>query len=350
MATESKGTVLVTGGAGYIGSHTCQALAKAGWLPVAYDSLAGGHRWAVQWGPLELGDIADQQRLCEVMERHQPKAVLHFAGRIAVGESVQDPALYYDSNVAASLSLLQAMRTFGLDKIVFSSTCAIYGNPDVIPITENTPPNPLSPYGATKYMIERVLADYGVAYGLKHAVLRYFNACGASPDVSIGEAHEPETHLIPLILQVAAGQRQNIAVFGQDYPTPDGTCIRDYIHVCDLARAHVLAVERLLAGADSFTVNLGTGEGYSVSQVIEATEKVTGKSITRRLVDRRPGDPAILLSDVKKARELLPDWLPQHSSLENILRDAWNWHLKQTTSAQGHHDDGNVPRKIGVNA
>ncbi|GAB3446437.1 UDP-glucose 4-epimerase GalE [Insolitispirillum peregrinum] len=330
MTTEhvSKKVVLVTGGAGYIGSHACQALAAAGWLPVAYDNMSAGHEWAVQWGPLEVGDIADTNRVREIIQTYKPSAVMHFAGLLAVGESVVEPARYYENNVLGSFALLDAMRLEGVKNIVFSSTCAVYGEADVVPIAETSPYNPLSPYGASKQMVERMLEDYDRAYGVKFAALRYFNACGASPDARIGEAHDPETHLIPLVLDVAIGKRASIKVFGNDYPTPDGTCLRDYIHVCDLATAHVAALERMLNTQTSLALNLGTGSGLSVLEIIRTAEKVTGREIPVEIVERRPGDPAALYSDVRLSRELLPEWSPRFSTANDIIRDAWRWHQR----------------------
>lgn len=328
-------TILVTGGAGYIGSHACRALAAAGWLPVTYDNLSAGHEWAVRWGPLERGDIRDADRLREVLERHRPQAVMHFAGLIAVGESVEQPARYYDNNVTGTLRMLDVMRDAGIGTLVFSSTCAIYGQPAAVPIAEDTPPDPLSPYGASKLMIERVLADYSAAYGLRYAALRYFNACGASPEADIGEDHQPETHLIPLVLDAAAGRRASIKVFGDDYATPDGTCLRDYIHVCDLADAHVAAVEKLCAGAGSFAVNLGTGRGISVAEIIAAARRVTGRDIPVEVSGRRAGDPAALVSDVSRSREVLPGWTPTRSTIDTILEDAWRWHSRHFPAGTG---------------
>jgi UDP-glucose 4-epimerase len=254
---------------------------------------------------------------------------MHFAGLSAVGESVVDPADYYETNIIGTLSLLDIAHQEGVRNIVFSSSCAVYGEPAAVPITETTPYNPLSPYGASKQMIERILADYARAYGLCYASLRYFNACGASPDGVIGEAREVETHLIPLLLDTAIGKRSSIKVFGNDYPTPDGTCLRDYIHVCDLAAAHLSALVRLLDREESFITNLGTGSALSVFDIIRAAEKTTGHKIPVEIVDRRPGDPAVLYSDVTLSRDLLPDWSPRYSSIEQILSDAWRWHQRQ---------------------
>ncbi|HUC12230.1 MAG TPA: UDP-glucose 4-epimerase GalE, partial [Stellaceae bacterium] len=263
-------SILVTGGAGYIGSHACKRLAHAGYRPVVYDNLSRGHREAVRWGPLVEGDLADGARLRAAIVEYRVAAVMHFAAYAYVGESVTNPALYYRNNLAGSLSLLEAMRESGVGEIVFSSTCATYGTPDIVPIRESAPQSPVNPYGETKLAIERALHWYGQAYGLRSVALRYFNAAGADPEGEIGECHEPETHLVPLVLQAALGQRSHIDIFGTDYPTPDGTAIRDYVHVDDLATAHLRALERLRGGGDSIAVNLGTGSGCSVREVIVA--------------------------------------------------------------------------------
>jgi UDP-glucose-4-epimerase GalE len=320
--------ILVTGGAGYIGSHAAKALARAGYEPVSYDNLGRGHRAAVRWGPLVVGDLADRALLAETMRRHQVAAVMHFAAFAYVGESVQEPALYFRNNVANSLTLLEAMGEAGVRHIVFSSTCATYGLPDKMPIAEDAPQRPVNPYGESKLMIERMLHWLGPARGLRHAALRYFNAAGADPEGEIGEEHEPETHLIPLVLLTALGRRAAIDIFGTDYPTPDGTAIRDYIHVQDLADAHVLALKHLLKGGDSLALNLGTGEGHSVRAVIEAAERVTGRAIARRETARRPGDPPTLVADARKANALL-GWTPRLSGLDDIIASAWAWHTRK---------------------
>jgi UDP-arabinose 4-epimerase len=318
-------TVLVTGGAGYIGSHTCKALAAAGFTPVAYDNLVYGHEWAVKWGPFERGDILDRNRLAQVIATYRPEAVLHFAAFAYVGESVTDPAKYYHNNVCGTLALLDAMRAGNVAKIVFSSTCATYGVPETTPITEDAPQNPINPYGASKLMIERVLADYRAAYALSSVSLRYFNAAGADKNGDIGEAHDPETHLIPLVLAAAAGKRPDIAVYGTDYGTPDGTCIRDYIHVSDLADAHVRALITMRAGKPRPAYNLGTGNGVSVAQVISAARRITARSISVIERGRRAGDPAILFADAALAGRDL-GWTPKHSDIDTIIASAWNWH------------------------
>ena len=316
--------VLVTGGAGYVGSHVCKALAAAGYSPVTYDSLVSGYRWAVQWGPLEVGDIADADRLAGVIERYRPEAVLHFAAFIAAGESVTDPGKYYRNNVAGSLSLLEAMRDKGVTRIVFSSTAAVYGDPETVPIPESHPLRPVNPYGKTKLAIEEMLCDFATAHDFRYATLRYFNASGADAGGGIGEAHEPETHLIPLALDAALGRSPHLDIYGDDYDTPDGTCIRDYIHVSDLADAHTAALGQLLDGGNPAALNLGTGQGHSVRQVIEAAGRILGKKIPVRVSARRPGDPPVLVADPALARDLL-GWVPQYPALDEIVASAARW-------------------------
>jgi UDP-arabinose 4-epimerase len=323
--------VIVTGGAGYIGSHTTKALYLAGFTPVTVDNLSRGHEWAVKWGPLERTDIVDQAGLESVFKRHRPAAVLHFAALAYVGESVADPYRYYRNNVAGTLSLLEVMRAAGCDKIVFSSTCATYGIPDITPIVEAAPQRPVNPYGASKLMVERVLADADTAYGLRSICLRYFNAAGSDPQVEIGEAHEPETHVIPLALRAAAGTGPALSVFGGDYDTPDGTCIRDYIHVSDLASAHVLALQWLLAGKPSRAFNLGTEQGHSVLEMIRTVETVCGCKVPFQMSPRRLGDPPILVASAKRARQEL-GWVAQFPSLENQVADAWRWMMRNATN------------------
>jgi UDP-arabinose 4-epimerase len=318
-------TVLVTGGAGYIGSHACKALAWAGYRPVAYDNLVYGHPRAVRWGPLEQGDIADRERLEAVISRYRPAAIMHFAAYAYVGESVQDPGKYYRNNVAGSLSLLEAARDHAIRRFIFSSTCATYGVPQAVPIDENQPRVPINPYGASKLMIERMLDDFAQAHGLRHVALRYFNAAGADPDGEIGEAHDPETHLIPLVIDAVLGQRSHVDVYGTDYPTEDGTAIRDYIHVTDLAEAHVKALNYLERGGASTALNLGTGQGHSVRAVIEAVEAVTDRPVPVRETGRRPGDPPALVADARRGMNCL-DWRPTHSELTEIIATAWRWH------------------------
>jgi UDP-arabinose 4-epimerase len=318
--------ILVTGGAGYIGSHACKELARRGYTPVAYDNLTFGHEYAVKWGPLERGDILDRARLDEVLRKYRPAAVMHFAAFGYVGESVENPGKYYRNNVGGSLTLLEAMCAHGVGSLIFSSTCATYGLPQVIPIPETHPQAPVNPYGATKLMVERMVADFGVAHGLRSISLRYFNAAGADPDGETGEDHDPETHLIPLVL-AAAGTNSAVTIFGNDYDTYDGTCIRDYIHVTDLAAAHVQALKRLEQGAPSSAYNLGNGRGFSVREVIQAAEKVTGKSVPRTEGPRRPGDPPQLVGDPRRAKEELA-WTPEHADLDHIVQTAWTWTQK----------------------
>jgi UDP-glucose-4-epimerase GalE len=320
--------ILVTGGAGYIGSHACKALARAGYLPVAYDNLSRGRREAVRWGPLVEADIDDRDRLRAAFAEYRVSAVMHFAGYAYVGESVRDPALYYRNNLRATLALLEAMREEGVAKIVFSSTCATYGTPAAVPIRETAPQHPVNPYGETKLAIERALHWYGSAYGIGWAALRYFNAAGADRDGEIGEDHEPETHLVPLTLQAALGRRPALEIYGTDYPTPDGTAIRDYIHVDDLADAHVRALQRLLAGGPPLAFNLGTGQGHSVREVIAAAEAACGCTIPVRAAPRRPGDPPILVADAGLAAATL-GWRAQCSALETIIATALAWQRRK---------------------
>ena len=318
--------ILVTGGAGYIGSHTCKALAAKGYTPIALDNLVYGHEWAVKWGPLVKGDINDRAVLDAVFSKYEPAGVIHFAAYAYVGESVTDPAKYYRNNVAGTLTLLEAMRDSGCKPIVFSSTCAVYGLPKSMPMAEDHPQWPVSPYGWSKFMIERVLEDFGRAYGIRHCALRYFNAAGADPDGEIGEAHDSESHLIPLVLEAARTPDKPITVFGTDYDTPDGTCIRDYIHVNDLADAHIRALD-YLADHPSAAINLGTGTGNSVQEIIEAARKVTGAAIEPKLGTRREGDPPRLVANRTMAGELL-GWEPKYTDIIETLQHAWNWMKK----------------------
>jgi len=323
--------VLVTGGAGYIGSHACKALARAGYLPVTYDNLLHGHREVVKWGPLVVGDIGDRDRLVATLLDHKIVGVMHFAALINVGESMSDPLAYFRNNTANSFILLDAMREAAVGAIVFSSTCATYGDPLRVPIDEKHPQAPVNAYGESKLMVERALAWSARAHGLRYAALRYFNACGADPDGETGENHDPETHLIPLVLRAALGLHRQIDIYGTDYPTPDGTAVRDYIHVQDLAEAHVKAIAHLLAGGDSLALNLGTGTGRSVREVIDAVERVTGRSVPRREMPRRAGDPASLVADARLADQLL-GWRPHLSDLESIVGTAWEWTQKLEAS------------------
>jgi UDP-arabinose 4-epimerase len=322
--------ILVTGGAGYIGSHACKALAKAGFTPIAYDSLVYGHREAVRWGPFVEADLADRARLAETLRHYEIAAVMHFAAFAYVGESMTKPELYFNNNVVNTIGLLDAMLAARVRHIVFSSTCATYGTPDTVPITEDTPQRPVNPYGETKLMIERALYWYGQAHGMCYAALRYFNAAGADPDGESGEEHDPETHLIPLILDAAQGKRAQIDIFGTDYPTPDGSAIRDYIHVQDLAEAHVAAIAYLASGGESIALNLGTGSGHSVREVIDAAERITGRHIPRRETGRSPGDPAALVADASRARQAI-GWTAKVSDLDSIIGTAWRWHQRATT-------------------
>ncbi|MBE2263431.1 MAG: UDP-glucose 4-epimerase GalE [Burkholderiaceae bacterium] len=326
--------VLVTGGAGYIGSHACKALDLAGYIPVTFDNLAYGHRSSVRWGPFVHGDILDRAALDAALRAWQPVAVMHFAAFAYVGESVTNPGKYYRNNVAGSLTLLEAMRDAGVGQCVFSSTCATYGVPQAVPIAEDHPQNPINPYGASKLMIERMLHDFDTAHGLRSISLRYFNAAGADPEGETGEAHDPETHLIPLVLDAAAGVRPDVTVFGGDYPTPDGTCIRDYIHVTDLAQAHVLALQALQAGASTTAYNLGNGKGFSVKQVIDAARAVTALNIPVRMGPKRAGDPPELVGNSSRMRTEL-GWSPQHADLPDIVGTAWRWHQAQRAGNAG---------------
>jgi UDP-glucose 4-epimerase len=325
--------VLLTGGAGYVGSHAARVLTKAGHDVWVFDNLANGYKAAVAPGRLLEGDLLDEARLKQVFSEHKFDAVMHFAALAYVGVSVTDPATYYRNNVVGTLNLLDAMRAAGVNKIVFSSTCATYGTPDKSPITEGMKQDPINPYGYTKLVIERALDDYAHAYGLGFAALRYFNASGAAEDGTIGEDHKPETHLIPLILQVALGQRQEITVFGDDYPTPDGTCVRDYIHVDDLATAHLAALERLQPGR-GLKLNLGTGAGASVMEVIDACRRETGHAIPHKVAPRRAGDPAELVADASLARKTL-DWTPKYVGIEPIVKSAWKWHQSHPNGYNG---------------
>ena len=320
--------VLVTGGAGYIGSHACKALAEAGYTPVTLDNLVHGHRWAVRWGPFVRGDVADEPLVRGVLREHRIEAVIHFAGYGYVGESMLAPGKYFQNNVSGSIALLNAMRAENANCLVFSSTCATYGVPQNALIDEDHPQHPVNPYGESKLFVERMLGWFGAAHGLRHAALRYFNAAGADADGDTGEDHDPETHLIPLAIDAALGTRPPVAIFGTDYPTPDGTAVRDYIHVTDLAAAHVEALRRLQAGAANMRLNLGTGRGHSVRDVIRAIEEVGGRPIPVTEASRRPGDPAMLVAASGRAATSL-GWTPRHSDLRNINATAWRWHSSQ---------------------
>jgi UDP-arabinose 4-epimerase len=317
----SATTVLVTGGAGFIGSHACKALRQAGHLPVAYDNLSTGHRDAVRFGPFVAGDVRDPQAVARALRDHRATAVIHFAASAYVGESMVDPGRYYDNNLGGMIGLLAGCRASGVEKIVFSSSCATYGIPDRLPITETTPQRPINPYGRTKLICEGMLSDHTTAHGLRFVALRYFNAAGADPEGELSERHDPETHLIPLALRAAAGTGGPLNVFGTDYPTPDGTCVRDYIHVSDLARAHVLALGHLARGGPNLALNLGTGVGVSIRQLLAGIETVTGRPVPVVWGPRRPGDPPALVADPSAAARLL-GFRASRSDLASILADA----------------------------
>ena len=319
-------TVLVVGGAGYIGSHTCLDLANKGYKPVVFDNFSNGHREFVKWGPAEEGDIRDRARLDEVLAKHKPSAILHFAALIEVGESVKDPVAFYENNVVGTLTLLSAAQAAGINAFVFSSTCATYGLPQSVPLDEGHRQLPINPYGRTKYIVEQALADYDQYKGLRSVILRYFNAAGADFEGRIGEWHDPETHAIPLAIDAALGRRQGFKVFGSDYETRDGTCVRDYIHVLDLADAHVRAVEYLLRGGDSVALNLGTGTGTTVKELLGAIEDVSNRPFPVDYIGRREGDSHTLVANNDKARDVL-GWVPQYD-LSQIISSAWNWHSR----------------------
>lgn len=325
MTGNNDQNILVVGGAGYIGSHCCKALHAAGFSPIVFDNLSTGHREFVKWGPIVEADVRDHARFVSALHDHHAVAVMHFAALALVGESVADPSKYWDVNVGGTLALLDAMRETQVDKLVFSSTCAVYGEPTIVPIHEEVPKLPVNPYGASKLAAERMMDDFSAAYGLRSVQLRYFNACGADPALEIGEDREIETHLIPLILDVALERRPSIKIFGSDYPTRDGTAVRDYIHVVDLADAHVRALQYLLHGGETIALNLGTGQGASVAEVISAAERAVGHAIPKVIGARRPGDPAKLVADPRKAARML-EWRADRSGLATILDDAWAWH------------------------
>jgi UDP-glucose 4-epimerase len=322
--TETK--ILVTGGAGYIGSHTCLALAAKGYVPVVYDNFSSGHREFVKWGPVEEGDIRDRARLREVLALHRPAAVLHFAGLIEVSQSFKEPEAFYDINVIGSLTLLQAMMEADIRAFVFSSTCATYGTPTYMPLDEAHPQAPINPYGRTKHIVEQALRDFDLCDRMRSVMLRYFNAAGADAEGRIGEWHTPETHAVPLLIEAALGRRAGFSIFGDDYETRDGTCIRDYVHVSDLADAHVRAVEYLLNGGETVAINLGTGTGTSVKELVTAVETVSGRPLPVTQAERRPGDPPLLVASNETARNLL-GWEPEHE-IGDIIRSAWTWHSR----------------------
>ena len=323
-----KKNILVVGGAGYIGSHMVKDLLRAGYEVVIIDNLSTGHRELLPGGIFFEGNLGDGKLLDRIFSEYQISAVMHFAAFSLVGDSMQDPLAYYRNNIAGTIELLAAMVRHNVKYFIFSSSAAVYGEPVEIPIKEDHPCNPTNPYGATKVAVEKLLNDCDYAYGLKSVSLRYFNAAGADESGEIGELHEPETHLIPLVLKVASGEKKNIKIFGTDYPTYDGTCIRDYIHVNDLAQAHLLAFEALLSGKESSVYNLGNSKGYSVREVIELSEKITEKTIWTVEVERRPGDPAELIAGSDKIREEL-GWKPGYEDLETIITTAWNWHTTE---------------------
>ncbi|EPR41811.1 UDP-glucose 4-epimerase [Desulfovibrio sp. X2] len=316
--------IFVVGGAGYIGSHTCKALAAQGYVPVTLDNLVYGHEWAVKWGPFTRVDILDRPGLDECFARYRPEAVMHFAAFTYVGESVRDPGKYYQNNVAGTVNLLEAMRAAGCSRFIFSSSCAVYGIPTRLPLTEDHGFAPINPYGTSKLMVEQMLRDYAKAYGQSSMSLRYFNAAGADPDGESGECHDPETHLIPLALRAALDPDSPLTVFGSDYDTPDGTCIRDYVHVADLAQAHVLALDLLREPGLARALNLGNGTGYSVRQVIDTVSEVSGLPVAWKAGERREGDPSRLVADSSRARAEL-GWQPRHERLGEIVEHAWRW-------------------------
>jgi len=317
-------TVLVTGGAGFVGSHACKALARAGHRPVAFDNLERGHEWAVKWGPLERGDLRRVDDLRRAFETWRPSAVMHFAAYAYVGESTTEPLKYYETNVGGTAKLLAACASHGCRNIVFSSSCATYGVPARLPLTESDPQNPVNPYGQTKLVAERMLKEAEAAHGIRHVALRYFNAAGADPDGELGELHQPETHLIPVVLLAAMGRLPAAKIFGNDYPTQDGTCIRDFVHVSDLADAHLAALDWLAAGEPSDSFNLGNGRGFSVAEVVRTSEQVSGLPVATEICARRAGDPPVLISDSTKARERL-GWSPKFPELSRQIGDAWAW-------------------------
>lgn len=325
----SADRVLVTGGAGYIGSHACKALAQAGYEPVCYDNMSIGNRFAVRYGPLETGDVMDAERLAAVVARYKPVAAMHFAALLLVGESMREPARYWRNNVGGLVNLLEALRVNDVGTVVFSSTAAVYGLPETMPVAESAPRQPINPYGSSKLAAEMLLRDYATCFGLRYAALRYFNAAGADPETEIGEARAVETHLVPLALDAVLDFGPPLTVLGTDYPTEDGTAVRDYVHVMDLAEAHVKALAHLRAGGDNLTLNLGTGRGYSVKQVIDTAEQVTGHGVPHKLGPRRAGDASVLVAESSQAKTLLGLEFAR-SDLTTILQHAWAWHqIKQ---------------------
>ena len=324
-------SILISGGAGYVGSHTAKSLSRAGFDVVVYDNLSAGHRWAVKWGPLVEADLSDKVAVKRALKEHNVTSVIHFAAHAYVGESVRDPRRYFQNNVANTLILMDALLDARIPNVVFSSSCAVYGEPHSLPISENHSKIPVNPYGESKLFIERVLEWYGSAYGLRWAALRYFNAAGADPEGELGEVHTPETHLVPRLIEAALGRLAAVEIFGTDYPTPDGTPVRDYVHVSDLAEAHVAALQHLASGSESFSANLGTGRGASVREVISAVERVSGKPLNTKAAPRRRGDPAVLVADPAFVTTKL-GWRAEQSSLEHIVSTAWNWHRRVHSS------------------
>jgi UDP-arabinose 4-epimerase len=325
-------TIFVTGGAGYVGSHCCKEFAAQGWKVVVYDNLFRGWRDLVRWGELVEGDILDRERLQSAIAAAKPDVLAHFAALTYVGESVADPAVYYRNNTLGTFNILEAMRAEGVDKMIFSSTAATFGEPRQVPMPEDHPQQPINPYGWSKLMVERMMADYAQAYGLRFAALRYFNAAGASPDGDIGERHEPETHVIPLAARGALRSDYQFTIFGDDFDTRDGTCVRDYIHVSDLGRAHAAAAEYLMNGGAAEFFNLGTGEGTTVKEIADAIERVSGKPLPRKIGPRRAGDPPVLIASNAKAKAKL-GWEPTQSSIDQIVQSAWRW-AQQDAKAQ----------------
>ncbi|MDB5490281.1 MAG: galE [Micavibrio sp.] len=325
--------VLVTGGAGYIGSHACKALKANGYFPVSYDNLISGNEAAVKWGPLEVGDIRDRQALSAVIKKYRPASIMHFAALIQVGDSVKNPAEFYDNNIHGSQCLLEEARQNGITNMVFSSTAAVYGSPLSDAITEAHPLRPINPYGNSKLAMENMIRDYSAAYGSQYAILRYFNAAGADDDGQIGTAYKTDTHLVPLLMQVASDKLPQIQIFGTDYDTHDGTAIRDYIHVMDLAEAHVLALRHMMKNKGNLTLNLGTNNGQSVREVVNTVRRITGHTVPAQEFDRRTGDPAVLVANATEAQRIL-NWQPLYSDIETIVSTAWAWRRKQ--NKQGH--------------
>lgn len=317
--------ILVTGGAGYIGSHACKALAKAGFTPITFDNLSTGWRDAVKFGPFVEGDLTDRASIDRAFEAHDPKAILHFAALSRVDEAMSNPGLYWRNNVLGSLNLIEAATDHNCLDFVFSSTCATYGDQDNVVLDETTAQMPLNAYGASKQAVERILHDFGVTHGLRHVIFRYFNVAGADPEAEVGEFHRPETHLIPIVLDAVAGVRDGVTIYGTDYPTKDGTCIRDYVHVSDLVDAHVLGLRWLLDGKGSRVFNLGTGSGFSVREVIDSARRVTNRDVPTTIGDRRAGDAIKLVSGSKRAEDEL-QWQPQKSTMPQMIEDAWRWH------------------------